>query len=1236
MLRIVLFLLLLSGGGCLLAQSDTARLKGLLWEISGNGLMRPGYLYGTMHVPEKLAFNLSDSFFVALHQVDMVALETDHDQWQAFTEQLSGKENELLGSMEGALPVGRRLNQPDLYNSSFRFQTPDNQLLGAMLSAKPRMTNEFLYRSNQYRQDYEEDTYLDLFIFQAGRKLGKTVIGLETLEDSYEAFIRAQLPDSADDDNMERNRYAAISTSRISLDEAYRDQDLDLLDSLNKMAQPGKNFQRWMQDERNLVMVRRIDSILQSGRSLFSAVGAAHLPGATGLIRMLRQKGYSLRPVQFSANTSKRDKEQIEALHYPVGLTRQWAADSSWSAEAPGKFYQTVDAQGLEQQLCADMSNGAYYAVYRLRTFGAWNGQAPEFIIDRIDSLIYEKIPGKILERKRSDTPFPNHTITTRTRRGDILRFRIFATPMELFLFATGGNGDYAAGESCTQFLNSIQFYLPVDAAAPNGPTRIQPPGGGFEVLFPAPPTINTTGDKNTGRCLVAAVDPEQNACYLLCRVGYHDWDFIEEDTFELNIIGEKIAAQYTTQAPESRLVTTVPYPMQDVWFRSGADSAYYYLRLIINGPQYYLLGCRKLTPGAPQSFFESFSVTPARYPGAWETMRDTNLMFEARVPEVLTTSTTPFLAKLQRLVAEGLRNSRRNQPFGNAFPRLQTRLLELPLQEEQIWVQSVEMMAAGTAPTLDSFERAVKKRLTNQYKLALAKEDWQQFGDSLLVGQFLLEDTNSTRSIRVRLVVTPGRMYNLYASGQLQAPPSDFVQSFFESFSPIDTTRGALPFGRRDLQFLQNIYASDSLVRIKALARVETTSRNFYDRSDAGALQATIEHPAFGQLEFHYRESLLLAIGQVQTPEATDFLLKWFDRYPDSAHYRQTVLVALAHANTAYSLAALAQLLRQQPVYLTDSQLNDIFVSLSDTLALSASYLPPLLDLVDELSFRPYLLQLLLQAVQRRLIRPKTYARLKPRLAREAGWLLSQRQYASVNGRDIRSDIPSPYYAENFDAGGISDLRRTLGLLAPFLPTDKRVQAVFAHALESPDHAVQLIALTLMLRYQQPVPPEQLRRFATDDRTRHQLYCYLAEAGQLRPYLSWFADTIALVRSILLEERADVDSARFISRHRTWRGGSPAELYFFEVQKKKGRDWFLAYVLVPEGALAFDPESHEQPMINPYLPEARDNQGAEVIVLFELPEKEKAGYMQKKIGEIRFAGRERYLQGGREYNFGN
>src|ERR1700754_2093097 len=78
---LALFFLLLQP---VVAQKSSAKkYPGLLWEITGNGLKKPSYLFGTMHVSSKLAFHLSDSFYYALKNVDAVALELNPELWQA-------------------------------------------------------------------------------------------------------------------------------------------------------------------------------------------------------------------------------------------------------------------------------------------------------------------------------------------------------------------------------------------------------------------------------------------------------------------------------------------------------------------------------------------------------------------------------------------------------------------------------------------------------------------------------------------------------------------------------------------------------------------------------------------------------------------------------------------------------------------------------------------------------------------------------------------------------------------------------------------------------------------------------------------------------------------------------------------------------------------------------------------------------------------------------------------------
>lgn len=1218
----------------LTAQNKPEKMTGLLWQISGKGAPKPGYLYGTMHVSEKLVFNLSDSFFIALRASDMVALETDHDEWQQFTEDINT--DDVSDQTIYRSGPGIRRNYQNLYNESFRFEAPENDLLGAILSSKPMMTNEFLYRSNSYRQEYEEDTYLDLFIFQAGRKLGKKVIGLETIEGSYEAAMRAQIPD--DEEEKKNNRQYRGYFDPSKMEEAYRNQDLSMLDSLNKLSSPGKNFQRWMLDERNIVMANRIDSILQSGTSLFSAVGAAHLPGEMGVILLLRAKGYTVRPVRFTASPDKKDKEQIDKIRYPVQLSRQWSVDSMWSADAPGRFYPTANYKGFGQHLSADMNNGVFYAVYRMNTNGWWTGQSPAFIADRLDSLIYEKIPGKIQERKRITSPFPGHEITTRTRRGDIQRYKIFVTPFEVIMFTTGGNGDYALGAEAEQFLNSIRFSDQL-LTVKNEPATLKPEHGGFQVTFPAPPLLNTTADKKADQFLAVVVHPADSAWYFLYRTDYHDWGFIEEDTFELNIIGEKIAEQFTKKAPQMRLIAEAPYPTQDVSFRSDRDSAFYFVRLVVDGPHYYLLGCRNTNGDAPERFFGSFSIQPMRYPEGWKEMQDTTLDFNVTALPAPERHRQAYLDKLKNILEEGYRKRTRNYydddvEAAEDWKKNGSRVLKSPLTGEEVAVRASVFRAGDAAPTRDSFELEIKKELTREQKMAIRESRWE-YRDSMLTGHFLLEDTNSTRGIRAKVIVAGKRMYTLTATVNLRAPESAFVRSVFSTFQPADSIAGPLRFGKQNsTAFLNDIYSTDTLKRNTALSEMRRFWSSRYQPEDFPTLKAAVENPAFGKLKFSDRYSILNGIGRCKSPAALPWLRDFYRNHPDSVRYQALALQGLANLKTKESFKTLFELWRERPVYMRDSR-SQMFYNFNDTLELTAQLFPEFLQFADIESNREEVYGLLHRLVKKGLVKPRIYARLKPALLRETAWYLSQLQVQEEEKRSAKKggdDYNRYDYYSYGSNNATAVIERNFNLLAPFFEKDREVQALLERAIRYGDKQAQLLAYGFYLQNGIPVAPEKLKPFIEDDKTRSLLFEKLARLKKLPIYAPWFSDTTALARSYVMDkgQNRDIDSIRFISQHKTVLDNKAATLYFFDIKRADDKDWGLASVIMPRDFSYLTQEKDDEEEDGEYRPAGYYNtgfgRGPSVQIMPELTGKDKEEHIRKKIGEIRFANRERYI----------
>jgi uncharacterized protein YbaP (TraB family) len=303
---------------CFLSLEAQPKIKdkkypSLLWEISGNGMKKPSYLIGTMHVSSKMAFHLPDSFYIALRNAEVVALETNPETWQEDMSKYDltgGGDNYYNSDYYGGF---KSVPNDYLSINTLKFYKYDNKIEKALYS-NPSVINNLLYRSyGNESSDFEEDTYLDMYIFQCGKKWGKKVTGVEKYGESMKLMAEAYKDAGKDKNTKERSNDGADEYSGEKLQEAYRNGNLDLLDSINKFNSTSAAFDEKFLYRRNEIQVHSIDSIIRSGYSLFVGVGAAHLPGERGVIELLRKKGYKLRPVKMGERDSK-DKDMVEKI----------------------------------------------------------------------------------------------------------------------------------------------------------------------------------------------------------------------------------------------------------------------------------------------------------------------------------------------------------------------------------------------------------------------------------------------------------------------------------------------------------------------------------------------------------------------------------------------------------------------------------------------------------------------------------------------------------------------------------------------------------------------------------------------------------------------------------------------------------------------------------------------------------------------------------------------------------
>ena len=169
------------------AQTSEFKYQGLLWEITGNDLEKPSFLYGTMHVSRKIAFNLDDVFFESLQKADMVAVESMPDNWldHLFEDGRVGYGNSMTGRNSGY-----GFSNKNFYSSAFQMNFPSKMDIARSMFGQYQLINGLLYRS-EGKADFEEDTYLDMFIYQAGKRFNKPTYSLEDYKESRDLVEQA-------------------------------------------------------------------------------------------------------------------------------------------------------------------------------------------------------------------------------------------------------------------------------------------------------------------------------------------------------------------------------------------------------------------------------------------------------------------------------------------------------------------------------------------------------------------------------------------------------------------------------------------------------------------------------------------------------------------------------------------------------------------------------------------------------------------------------------------------------------------------------------------------------------------------------------------------------------------------------------------------------------------------------------------------------------------------------------
>ncbi len=269
--------------------------KSLLWEISGNGLKKPSYVFGTIHIIGKEDFFFPQLLEDKIATAEQAIFEIDMDDMSSMESMMKiiGKAFMQDGKSLKDLITEKEYAEVAAY---FELKGLPLQMLERM---KPMLLSTFatLDLGGEGGGMGDSKSY-EMEIHGKVKEQKKSSSGLETVEDQLAIF------DSIPYDAQAKMLLESIRSSKKENEEykmmigLYKKQDVDELARISVDGDSGVGgYGELFLFRRNRNWIPRM-SIMMKEKSTFFAVGAGHLGGPKGVLNLLRKSGYKIAAIK--------------------------------------------------------------------------------------------------------------------------------------------------------------------------------------------------------------------------------------------------------------------------------------------------------------------------------------------------------------------------------------------------------------------------------------------------------------------------------------------------------------------------------------------------------------------------------------------------------------------------------------------------------------------------------------------------------------------------------------------------------------------------------------------------------------------------------------------------------------------------------------------------------------------------------------------------------------------------
>lgn len=1072
-----------------------------LWRISSKDITRPSYLYGTIHLQDKRLFQFTDSLYQALEKVDGFALEINFGEFMdtMFARGVRTAEDEVLERQQV------KLDKKKLDKSA-------DSLMKTLGIEEDKITKKDLkkirdYRMNKLVQQGEMQTIVDGYLYGLALRLGKWMGGVEDVSDQLDLLDEMGADLTADEVFQPEVNLRKSLDDMINL---YIKRDLQsLADYVN--GKYDKAFRDKILIQRNIKMARRMDS-LTALRTMFFGVGVAHLPGDSGLINLLRKRGFTVEPV-FSPQSLSPEVYSSKLNTIPW---KKIDEDPLYSIEMPGAASnQNIFGEAAKMKVFFDLATMTFYMAGHTIA-----GNNNSIVIDDAFNKMAERMGGKSSKIQTKEISAGND----KGREGSFdiaggsLTVRLIQRKNVLYmlLVVTAKRSNLNTPDVAKFFSSFVAKDVIADERKWMNFTI---PGKAFSVQLPRNAKPNKRIDEasngsNWEFTTYDLVDDETGFYYLVqvrdLKPGY----YLENDSTYFSIAKKNYAEKFDKILSEEQFQFN-SFPAFKVMV-SDANGLLFKFFNVVRGNRVYSIivgGGTKTSDFSDVNKvfnslkFEEYNTSP------WK--KYSLQGFTATAPAAFT--------KAEKDTTSAIENGSEHFISYNNSDANSYEIFKRPLSP-YYWTND------------DSAFFAAKLQLYTEYTDSVIERSTINIGELQGV-EYILQKPGSNTLKRLRSFVNGDTLYTVLAFVPGQHTNSKYYKRFFEDFRVENEIQPTI-YTKKSKQLLEALRLKDTTEFSKAL---DVFGKVKFDKEDLPLLHRALLYNYIKREDDYttVNERIVSELKEISDSSTVQFIA---ENYPQLGNQKDSIkyflLEMLSKIKTAGSYNVLKKLL------LTDLPLKGdagkLSYPLRDSLKLTANLYPEILSLSKDSIFSSVLVKVTGELLDSNLVS------MHDVLPYKQNFLSNAERSLHV----VKNDESNWWMHSSW---------------VPFIGkfNDKESNDIIKEFLKLKEVNIKYAAILALAKNNQPVSAVEIERVAEDKNYRKDLYDGFKKINKLKLYPAKYAAQEKIAESeiyFLASDDEEPSSVTFIGERVTTFMGKKQKFYLFKISFE-GEDYSSSYL---------------------------------------------------------------------------